>query len=154
MRRSEFLENCGLGFKGLWEGFKVSRGRLTTKRRRPGDLLRDFTAWACDGVAIAWIRVLIRVDSILTAALLSSSSPFTEREREKERAIFQKTMEAPTLKMLGFSGLYSGWVEWAELIRVYMDYKLGWARLFLGKYPKKTIVLPLHIKPWLSCIFG
>ena len=135
-------------------GFKVSRGGLTTKRRRPGDLLRDFTAWACDGVAIAWIRVLIRFDSHRSSSFLFFSF-HRERERERKRAIFQKTMEAPTLKMLGFSGLYSGWVEWAELIRVYMDYKLGWARLFLGKYPKKkTIVLLLHIKPWLSCIFG
>ena len=154
MRRSEFRENWGLGFKGLWEGLRCGGGGGGLQQN--GVVLG--ICWETSLPELATESPLLELgfwfDSILTEALLSSSSPFREREREKERAIFQKTMEAPTLKMLGFSGLYSGWVEWAELIRVYVDYKLGWARLFLGKYPKKTIVLLLHIKPWLSCIFG
>lgn len=31
---------------------KREKWKLTTKRRRPGDLLRDLTAWACAGVAM------------------------------------------------------------------------------------------------------
>lgn len=35
---------------------KKLQKQLTTKRRRPGDLLSDLTAWACDEVAMLnWV---------------------------------------------------------------------------------------------------